>query len=126
MSPTPPDEDFFPWVVIVIAIVLVCFALSGCLQQGEPIKPAREMDTFTLRVVMLERDKVAKTCVALGAWPAEVAGKAIKHRDLGCAVTRVDAKDCTVYVPRPLYVDDEATTVLGHEVLHCALGRYHP
>ena len=126
MSPTPDDGDFWPGFILVVIVLLVCFALSGCQPQGEPIKPQREMDTFTLRVVMLEPDQVVRTCVGLGAWPAQVAGQAAKHRDLGCAVTRVDAKDCTVYIPRPLYVDDDRTTVLGHEVLHCAIGRYHP
>jgi hypothetical protein len=38
------------------------------------------------------------------------------------------AGTCEIYLPnaqRPAEVDDEATLVLGHELLHCMLGAYH-
>ena len=38
------------------------------------------------------------------------------------------ARTCEIYVPnakRPTNVDDEATLILGHELLHCMLGTYH-
>ena len=38
------------------------------------------------------------------------------------------ARTCEIYLPnaqRPKEVDDEATLVLGHELLHCMLGDYH-
>ena len=103
---------------------LILLILLGCVQ-GEKVTPTREMESFTLHVVMLEPDEVVQTCIRLGAWPADEANAAAKHRHLGCAVARLDAKECTVYSPRPVTVDDQSTTVLGHEVLHCAFGRYH-
>lgn len=105
--------------------LLVGLLLAAC-GGGEPVQPKRELTSFTLRVVMLSRDAAAQACIDLGAWPSDQAEAAVKNRHLGCAVMRHDANECTVYVPRPLVIDDEATTVLGHEVLHCALGRYHP
>ncbi|MEO8464958.1 MAG: hypothetical protein ABI640_06425 [Gammaproteobacteria bacterium] len=38
------------------------------------------------------------------------------------------ARTCEIYLPntkKPRAVDDEATLSLGHEVLHCMLGKYH-
>lgn len=32
---------------------------------------------------------------------------------------------CVVYAIRPQDINDEATLVLGHEVLHCLIGVYH-
>jgi len=39
------------------------------------------------------------------------------------------ARTCEIYLPnemRPKKIDDEATLSLGHELLHCMLGDYHP
>jgi hypothetical protein len=33
--------------------------------------------------------------------------------------------DCVIYVPRPKYVDDQATLSLGHEILHGTHGDFH-
>jgi hypothetical protein len=124
---SPPDSDsIWPLVVVGIAILLA-LALGGCSQpEGEKIQPQRQMEEFTLKVVMLHRQQVVDTCVRLGAWPAAHAAAAAKNRPVGCAVASPEEKRCTVYVPRPLFVDDQNTTVLGHEVLHCVVGRYHP
>jgi hypothetical protein len=38
------------------------------------------------------------------------------------------ARTCEIYLPndkRPREVDDEATLILGHELLHCMRGDYH-
>jgi hypothetical protein len=32
---------------------------------------------------------------------------------------------CRLWVLKPENVDDERTTALGHELLHCLLGQYH-
>ena len=34
--------------------------------------------------------------------------------------------DCVVYLIHPRAIDDHNVLVLGHEVLHCVLGKYHP
>jgi hypothetical protein len=39
------------------------------------------------------------------------------------------ARTCEICLPnaqRPLQIDDEGTLTLGHELLHCMLGDYHP
>jgi hypothetical protein len=122
---TSDPDAIWPLVILVVAILLA-LALGGCSQQeGEKIQPKRQMEEFTLKVVMLHRQQVVDTCVRLGAWPAAYAQAAAKNRPVGCAVAIPEEKRCTVYVPRPLFVDDQNTTVLGHEVLHCVIGPYH-
>jgi len=32
---------------------------------------------------------------------------------------------CEIHIVKPQKVDDEATTTLGHEMLHCIIGTYH-
>ncbi|HEX7080055.1 MAG TPA: hypothetical protein VF329_03480 [Gammaproteobacteria bacterium] len=32
---------------------------------------------------------------------------------------------CRLYVHRPAHVDDDATAMLGHELMHCLAGAYH-
>ena len=32
---------------------------------------------------------------------------------------------CQIHTIRPLRIDDSATTILGHELLHCIYGSYH-
>ena len=39
---------------------------------------------------------------------------------------RDDGYTCELYVVRPERVNDPATATLGHELLHCLLGSYHP
>lgn len=34
--------------------------------------------------------------------------------------------DCEIHTVRPRKIDDEATLTLGHEMLHCVIGTYHP
>lgn len=36
---------------------------------------------------------------------------------LGCS--RVEGNDCIIYTPVPKEVDDNDTTTVGHEVMHC-------
>jgi len=33
---------------------------------------------------------------------------------------------CRLWILKPKNVDDQRTTALGHELLHCLLGNYHP
>lgn len=121
---SPPESDSL-WPLVVFVIVAL-FLLAACTpSEGEKVQPKRQMEEFTLKVVMLHRQQVVDTCVRLGAWPAAHAQAAAKNRPVGCAVAYPDEKRCTVYVPRPLFVDDQNTMVLGHEVLHCVIGPYH-
>jgi hypothetical protein len=33
---------------------------------------------------------------------------------------------CEIHTVRPQQIDDSATLTLGHEMLHCVIGSYHP
>lgn len=106
-------------------LVVLSLALLSCVEPGERVAQQREVLEFPLRIVPLPKAQLVAQCVKLGAWPADTAEKASKRRDLGCASFNLDTHTCTVYVPLSTTVDDQATTVLGHEVMHCAYGRYH-
>jgi hypothetical protein len=87
------------------------------------IVPTRDDSKFLLEIRFLPRDKVIDQCRAHGVW-ARMPGP----RDMvGCALFYQDRepKQCVVIVPEPKYVDDQNTLALGHEILHCARGRYH-
>ena len=67
----------------------------------------------------LSRDqKVSVTGFA--RWPE------YKDADGNAASDRDKELTCTIHTVRPTKIDDEATLTLGHEMLHCIIGTYHP
>lgn len=94
---------------------------------AEPVEPTRDLTNFNLTIVWMAPRQVAERCAGLGAWGgnAALAVRVADRQPIGCAVAHHAEARCTVYVSKPEHVDDARTTVLGHEVLHCAIGRYH-
>ena len=98
---------------------------------GELVRPT--LDVNDMRVVV--------TYVSVGELvnlQAKYANASIDRRDIrqdhrhGFSILRTNretgARTCEIYLPnarRPKEVDDEATLILGHELLHCMLGDYH-
>lgn len=54
------------------------------------------------------------------------AGKRLHDGQKLEAFTAVEDGKFVVYTVAPKYVDDQATKSFGHEVMHLALGNYHP
>lgn len=93
---------------------------------GSAILPTRNEEVVTIKPVWYETSKEAREhCYSIGAWGNTPRELVDKQRYVGCAVFDPSTKFCTIHVVRPKYVDDLLTTMLGHEVLHCFLGRYH-
>ena len=49
----------------------------------------------------------------------------LKYSNDGIAIVYTSSNKCEVYAVRPKALNDKATKVLGHEVLHCIYGEYH-
>jgi hypothetical protein len=115
-----------------LQLSLLTYALGARPVLGEElIRPT--LDVSDMRVVV--------TYVTVGELvnlQAKYANAKIDRRDLrqdhrhGFSILRTNretgARTCEIYLPnaqRPKEVDDEATLILGHELLHCMLGDYH-
>ena len=103
------------------ALAIALFA-CGMTAHAETVVPTRDDSTFSLEIRFMSRSAALEACKNLGAWSgSQPRGNAT----VGCNLFYPDSHRCVVIVPEPTEVDDIATTVLGHEVLHCARGRYH-
>jgi len=94
-----------------IQCLLLMFFLVGC---QETINPTTIKKSVTID--WRPTEDIDKTCREKSHTTTT---KPIK----GCA--HPDKDKCTIYSPMPQTVDDEQTTTLGHEVLHCFRGSYH-
>ena len=104
--------------------VIVLAVLRGCLQtaESEEIVPEWDVTTVTFTVHWYESRmalqyalKVKGNCRNCG----NTRGISLcKPQDDGTV-------HCTIMAVRPVKVDDKHTKILGHEVLHGLLGRYH-
>ena len=98
---------------------------------GELIRPMLDVNDMRLIVTYVSVGELVNL-------QAKYAHATIDRRDLrqdhrrGFSVLKTNretgARTCEIYLPnaqRPKKVDDEATLILGHELLHCMLGDYH-
>jgi hypothetical protein len=109
-------------LVFAILVVIIFFGIliAGCEPRGTPVKPTRQADSFTIAVNLGSQQEIAAKCASFG-----VNENVQTNVERGCTRFFLDRNHCEVYAPRPEFVDDAATTVLGHEVLHCIAGKYH-
>lgn len=105
------------WLLVLVAAA----AVLSCTM-GERVKPTRTDTSFTVSVHMGTADEVRARCIAFGTWAEAPTGR----QDVGCTRFFHDRNHCEIHAPTPEFVDDEPTRVLGHELLHCIHGRYHP
>jgi hypothetical protein len=97
---------------------------------GERIRPTVQVTDLRLVITYVSTGELANLQHAYGA--------GLDRRELrqnyrrGFAILKTNretgARTCEIYLPdgaRPTTVDDAATLSLGHEVLHCLLGKYH-
>ena len=111
-----------------IATCLICLLQSAFAQRIAPtidIKSIRLEITWVNHAELVrirnryERSATSVREGALGESRKRVHGFSILRR-------RDDGYTCELYVVRPEGVNDPATSTLGHELLHCLLGNYHP
>lgn len=48
-----------------------------------------------------------------------------RHEGFSILGKRDGQRVCLIFVRKPAHVDDDRTTAVGHELLHCLLGSYH-
>lgn len=108
---------------IAAALAAACVAAAATAQ---PLRPTRHQPDFTVSIKFMTKQEVIDTCLALGAWRG-VPISAIRRTDnVGCNAYYPDRAHCVIYAAVPRSLDDAIRfEVLGHELLHCAIGAYH-
>jgi hypothetical protein len=110
--------------------MLACLLHAAPVLGGELIRPTIDVNDMRVVVTYLAPRDLANLQARYGV--------DLDRRDLrqdhrhGFSILKTNretgARTCEIYLPdekRPSEVDDEATTTLGHELLHCMLGNYH-
>jgi len=62
--------------------------------------------------------KIGQVGFALWAEYRDSQGRPVENAD--------EPLTCEIHTVRPQQIDDSATLTLGHEMLHCVIGSYHP
>lgn len=95
---------------------------------GEDVKARIDLSEMKLEVTWASSNaQIEQARKRYGAEIEERGHRRIPQRPEGFAV--LVARDgelvCRLWVLKPANVDDERTTALGHELLHCLVGEYH-
>lgn len=106
-----------------VLLATVLFVSNACEAHAEEkIKATMSNASFRVEVMWVEgREKLREIVKRYGAdaWSVSYAnGFSVLVKVNGELV-------CRLFVREPKRVDDEATTVLGHELMHCIAGAYH-
>ncbi|HEX7082038.1 MAG TPA: hypothetical protein VF329_13585 [Gammaproteobacteria bacterium] len=107
------------------SLALALFAAAPALAQ--PVRPTLDETAFRLEVTWITSHR--ELAEARRLYGAESFEHSILHRgpeDGFAVLLRVDGElVCRLNVHRPERVDDDATAMLGHELLHCLAGDFH-
>lgn len=101
------DKEIYPVFIFMFFMLSIAFAYDF----GAPtaLKKDTENETVTITWHQQSSDGIIKSC---------------GENSLGCALLQGD--NCIIYAPRPKYLQDgQAFLILGKEVAHCFLGKYH-
>jgi hypothetical protein len=114
-------------IVVTLAFAVLVFVFGYSTKAcAQPIKPTSDVRKFELTIEWYDdRLSVINRCRKLGAWRGVPDDLVVRQRYPGCAEFYPESNRCVIHVQRPKMLDDPLTTVVGHEVLHCALGEYH-
>ena len=115
-------------MITSICRILILAALASAAT-AESVIPTRELETsITLRVHFQSQKRTVQKCNDLGAWSEKLSEKASRSGSeaIGCARMDTVDKVCDVYAVDISDTDQtDRLATLGHEVLHCLVGRYH-
>jgi len=111
-----------------VAICLICLLQSALAQR---IAPTIDITSLRLEIIWVEHAELVRIRNRY-----ERSANSVREGALGVSRNRVhgfsilrrrdDGYTCELYVVKPKSVNDSATWTLGHELLHCLLGSYHP
>lgn len=110
----------------IVSIAMVTYFTIGAVEivRAEIITPTRENFEISVQVKYMSPIQSFEYCKSLGMWPGiSSLPKGVKA---GCNLYYPEKRLCVIVTPKPIYVDDAATTNLGHELDHCVRGDYHP
>jgi len=112
------------WKYIWVTLLFGCLALPACagnyLPMGEPIKTEIVNSQVYITWIRFEdHEQVKEECERMGVTAKK------GHRVVACASFDIEKQTCTIYALNPQTLNDQRTTLLGHEVKHCFDGSYH-
>jgi hypothetical protein len=107
---------------------LLALALSAGPAHGEDVKPTIDFGEMKVEVTWVGSN--ADIEHARKRYGVEIESKGhrrVPQKPEGFAVLvgTDSGLVCRLWILKPGNVDDERTTALGHELLHCLLGEYH-
>jgi hypothetical protein len=109
-------------MMMVFAVFVIAL---GCITaHSETVVPTRNDMSMFVEVKWMSREDVISTCKELKAWEITPRGR----KPVGCNVVyfyKDGTKKGVIIAEHPRVVDDDRTTVLGHETLHLFDGSYH-
>lgn len=109
----------------VLAFLVVIAVMASC-QPNTGIAPPEEDGRISVEFVWHDSETDVRNAfvaaVKLSGAPADLDHNIGAMK--GFAVKKLGV--CYIHAVRPEKVDDDGTTTVGHEVLHCLWGRYHP
>ena len=106
------------------------FALASLAgpAHGDDIQPTIDFRAMKLEVTWVRSNaEVEHARKRYGAEIEQKGHRRVPQKPEGFAVlVRSDGElVCRLWILKPGNVDDERTTALGHELLHCLVGEYH-
>jgi len=119
------DRTFSPAVGAYTVILLILTALFlGSCDTNKQTNISKEWDRTheELQVTVKLYDNNSQLINTL----TERLGSPVNENTLGKAIMSPNDNICEVYALKPRRIDDQRTMTIGHELLHCLYGRYHP
>jgi hypothetical protein len=118
----------------VFALAVIGFSLLAAVAHvsaGEVIRPTLELTNVRVEVhwmassadIRLEAQKYRVDLPSATFGSSRV--YAGRHEGFSILGKRDGELVCLIFVRKPAHVDDDRTTAVGHELLHCMLGAYH-
>jgi hypothetical protein len=106
----------------------VAIALLARLAHGEDVKATVDVSEMKVEVTWVQSNaEIEDARKRYGAEIEQQGHRRVPQQPEGFAVLvrRNGELVCRLWSLKPRSVDDARTTALGHELLHCLLGRYH-
>ena len=108
--------------------LLAVLALVALAASAQRIVPTIDFSAMKLEITWVRTNaQIEAAREEYGAEIEQEGNRRVPQKPEGFAVLvrRAGELVCRLWVLKPENVDDQRTTALGHELLHCALGDYH-
>ena len=108
--------------------LIALLALVALVASAQRIVPTIDFSAMKLEITWVRTNaEIEEAREEYGAAIEQEGNRRVPQRPEGFAVLvrRAGELVCRLWALKPENVDDQRTTALGHEVLHCALGDYH-